>query len=79
MGCLNPDKKISAEGKKLLLALDGQDGLLRAELAEKAGFDMPVVARKMRQLIEMGLAKEDGKYFITDKGKEAAQMLKKEA
>ncbi len=77
MPCLEPDKNLSEQAKIILKLLAEVGSATKQEIADKSGLDTPLIARKLRELIEKGAAKEqDDVFTITDSGKEAAEKLK---
>ena len=75
MGCLEPNKNISKEAKKILRNF-GNRSMKREEIAQAAGFALPLVARKLRELADKKLViEEEGVYYLSDKGKEALDIL----
>ncbi len=76
MPCLEPDKNLSEKAKKVLKALNELKSATKLEIAEKTGFDTPLISRKLRELGEKGAVKEEnGKFFITEDGIEAVKKL----
>lgn len=76
MPCLEPDKNLSEEAKKVLKALNELKSATKTELAEKTSFDTPLISRKLRELAEKGAVKEEnGKFVITDDGLEAVKKI----
>lgn len=72
MACVNPDGKPTESGAKMLKALKaGKD--TPEEIAQNAGLPLFRVRSGLRDLVQAGLAGENGgKYTITDKG---AQLI----
>jgi len=76
MPCLEPSKNLSEEAKKVLRALNELKSATKSEIAEKTGFDTPLISRKLRELAEKGAVREEnGKFFITDDGIEAVKKI----
>jgi len=79
MPCLEPDKNISEEAKRIVNTLGNAAGLEKQAIAKESGFNLPLVSRKLRELIEKELILEnEGKYSLTNKGKEALEVLNKQ-
>ena len=73
MSCLEPDKKV-------MDALGGTvEAIERQAVAKISGFNLPLVSRKLRELKDRELILEnDGKYSLTDKGREVLEVLNKQ-
>jgi len=79
MPCLEPDKNISGEAKRIVNILSNAAGLEKQAIAKETGFNLPLISRKLRELIEKELILEnEGKYSLTDKGKEALKVLNRQ-
>jgi len=77
MPCLEPNKNLSEQGKVILKLLAKVGRATKQEIADESGLDTPLIARKLRELIEEGAVEEQsGVFVITDSGKEAAEKLK---
>jgi len=76
MPCLEPNKNLSEDAKKVLKVLSKLKSSTRQEIANETGMDTPLIARKLRELKEKGavIEKED-KYQITEDGAEAAKKI----
>ena len=76
MPCLEPSKNLSEQAKVILKLLAKIGSASKQEIAEKTGFDTPLVSRKLRELIGKGAVIEKGSVFaITDEGKDAANKI----
>ncbi len=76
MPCLEPNKNLSEAAKKVLKALSELKNATKAELAEKTGLDTPVIARKLRELMEKtAVVEKNGTFEITKDGVEAAKKI----
>ena len=76
MPCLEPDKNLSEDAKKILKALSKLKSATKVEISEGTGIDTPLVSRKLRELIEKGAAIEkDNKFEITEGGLEASKKI----
>ena len=76
MPCLEPDKNLSEDAKKVLKALAKLESITKAEIAEKTDLDMPLISRKLRELVNKGaVIEKEGKIEITPEGKEAAKKI----
>lgn len=76
MPCLEPNKNLSEDAKKVLKLLSKLKSATRQEIADEAGMDTPLVSRKLRELMGKGaVIEKDGKYQITEDGVEAAKKI----
>ncbi len=76
MPCLEPGKKLSKEAQKILSVLKSLGLADKVRIAQEAQFAPPLVARKLRELRDKALIKEEAEvYSLTDTGIEAASLL----
>ncbi len=76
MPCLEPNKNLSEEAKKVLKVLGELRKATKIEISEKTGFDTPLISRKLRELSEKGAVKEeDGMFVITEDGIKALEKI----
>ncbi len=76
MPCLEPDKKLSDEEKKIILIINRVVSGNKARIAKEGELNLPLVSRKLRKLIEKELVSEqDGAYQLSQKGREAVEAL----
>jgi len=72
MACVNPDGTLSERAASVLKALLENPGLTDQDIANIADRPLFQVRSSLRELKNAGLIEEkEGKYYITDKGKEA--------
>lgn len=70
MGCITPDGKPTESGRKMLIAI--KDHHLPEDIAEETKLPLYRVRSGLRDLLEAGYVKEEqGKYSLTDAGREA--------
>ena len=76
MPCLEPDKNLSDEAKKVLKALEELKKATKIKISERTGLDTPLVSRKLRELAGKGaVVEKDNIFEITKDGAEAAKKL----
>jgi predicted transcriptional regulator len=69
MACVNPDGTISESAKALLNTV--QSPLTPEEISRQVGQPLFKVRSSLREMVQAELVREeDGKYVITEKGKE---------
>jgi predicted transcriptional regulator len=69
MACVNPDGTVSESAKALLSIV--QDPLTPEEISKQVGQPLFKVRSSLREMAQAELVREeDGKFIITEKGKE---------
>ena len=76
MPCLEPNKNLSEEAKKVLKTLGELKSATKQEIAEATGLDTPLVSRKLRELAgKSAVIEKENKFEITKDGIEAAKKI----
>ena len=76
MPCLEPNKNLTEEAKKVLKALSKLKSATKQEISETTGLDTPLIARKLRELIEKdAVIEKENKFEVTKDGIEAAKKI----
>jgi len=69
MACVNPDGTVTESAKALLTAL--KNPLTPEDIAKQVGQPLFKVRSSLREMVQAEFVREDnGKYVITEKGKE---------
>lgn len=76
MPCLEPNKNLTEEAKKVLKTLSKLKSATKQEIAEATGLDTPLVSRKLRELAgKSAVIEKENKFEITKDGIEAAKKI----